>query len=151
MEEKEKTISGSTSEQVFEIEKIVAQNEKETLRTLHNQLFVHNASVITILFLSLNKIIDLKFYTFALITLVPIFLHGLSIVLVLASYKVGHELYIDEANAENINIKAKKLSDIGWICFIAGVITTFVLLVCGLFLIKQSSQIKSFFELMLNI
>ncbi len=141
-------MSQYTDEQVFEIQKIVAQNERETLRTLHNQLFVHNASVITIIFLALNKAIDFKLYSFSIFMLVPIFLHGLSIVLVLTSYKIGHEAYVDEVNADNIGIKARKFSDFGWHCFIFGVSITFLLLTYGLFLIKQTNEIKSIFQLM---
>ena len=125
-----------TKEQIFEIKKVVAQDQKEMLRTLHNQLFVYNASVITILLFILNKSLEKNFSVFSFCLLLPIFICGLSAILILSSYNIIKEAYNtnDLDTAKRLNSKSQSLDYYGWQCFIAGTIFTFAFLVVSIIL-----------------
>ncbi len=137
MDEKENTISGYTPEQVFEISKIISQKETESLNLLHKQLFIYNASLISLALFVLNKSFDGKYYIFSLWLLIPVLCAILAIVLLLKSYIISHDSH-DAKTADHIdqlNIQMKKHEKWSWYYFLAGISLTFFILSLGVIIL----------------
>ena len=104
-------------------------------------------TIITILLLTLNKALDTSgLNLFTLFVTIPIFICGLSAVLILSSYNVIKEAYNtnDVLTAQKLNSKSQKLDYYGWQCFISGTIFTFAFLLIGVIINYMD-------KLMLNI